>query len=212
MRRLLPTLPALLLPFALTSCEPPPASSPDPGAAEVSFPVPDFALTERSGREVTRDDLRGKVWVASFVFTRCTGPCPQVTGTMARLQDELAGEEDVRLVTFTVDPERDDPESLRRYAEHFRADPERWLFLTGGEEEIHRLLEEGFKVHADRSENPAPGQEFDHSTRLAVVDRGGVIRGYFQGVRSTSAHDPEAEFESNLRSLKKKVTELLRGS
>ena len=58
-------------------------------AADISIPVPDFTLTERSGKKVSRDDLKGKVWVASFVFTRCTGPCPQVTATMARLQKEL---------------------------------------------------------------------------------------------------------------------------
>src|SRR5436190_21041465 len=67
-------------------------------------PVGSFTLTERNGQSVSDDHLRGKVWVASFVFTRCTGPCPQVTGTMARLQSELnlADEEDLRLATFTV--------------------------------------------------------------------------------------------------------------
>src|ERR1700722_8203749 len=69
--------------------------------------VGDFALTERDGSTVRKADLLGKVWVASFVFTRCTGPCPQVTATMARLQDAFRDEPDVRLVTFTVDPEND---------------------------------------------------------------------------------------------------------
>src|SRR5947208_7826939 len=99
-----------------------------------------FALTERGGGTVSDETLRGKVWVASFVFTRCTGPCPQVTGTMARLQSELIGEPGVLLATFTVDPARDDPAELRKYAELFRADPERWLFLTGPEEEIYRVI------------------------------------------------------------------------
>src|SRR5215470_9833230 len=84
--------------------------------------VPAFDLTERSGRTVSDQSLRGKVWVAAFVFTRCTGPCPQVTATMARLQKELnlARRDDLRLVTFTVDPERDQPKELQDYARHFQ--------------------------------------------------------------------------------------------
>src|SRR3954452_3323939 len=98
---------ALLLAFAACSCTPP--GGPTPPADDIRFPVPDFALTERSGKPVTKADLAGKVWVASFVFTRCPGPCPAVTATVARLQADLAGDPGVRFVTFTVDPERDDP-------------------------------------------------------------------------------------------------------
>jgi len=69
--------------------------------ARLDYPVGSFSLTERSGKTITDKDLRDKVWVASFVFTRCTGPCPAVTGTVSQLQSELAGEADVRFVTFT---------------------------------------------------------------------------------------------------------------
>src|SRR5262245_3008746 len=114
------------------------ASSPEDNSPPDLYPEPvgDFALTERSGRTVTNADLLGKVWVASFVFTRCTGPCPQVSGTVARLQKDLEGEKDVRLVTFTVDPEHDNANELREYAAHFGAYPDRWLFLTGKEQEV----------------------------------------------------------------------------
>src|SRR5437763_6353414 len=101
---------------------------PAPETPELDFPVGRFALTERSGKAVTDADLRGKVWVASFVFTRCTGPCPQVTATVARLQSQLPKDPGLRLVTFTVDPTRDDPAELKRHAEHFKADPDRWRF------------------------------------------------------------------------------------
>jgi len=173
-------------------------------------PAGDFSLTERDGSTITNADLAGKVWIASFVFTRCTGPCPQVTGTMARLQSELKGEPDVRFVTFTVDPKRDRPDELKRYADHFRADAERWLFLTGDEETIHRLLTKGFMVAAGRSEQPNPpfGQEFDHSTLLVVVDKQGNIRGYYPGYRSPDGGASEQGFEDALRQLREKVVEL----
>lgn len=187
---------------------PSPASNPDDAAPL----VPEFRLTERSGQSLSREDLLGKVWVASFVFTHCTGPCPSVTGTMARLQADLklAEHPDLRLVTFTVDPDRDDPKALQKYAENFRADPTRWLFLTGEEEQIHKLLHDGFGIHAAPTTNPNPpaGQEFDHSTRLVVVDKKGHIRGYFDGY--TGEHDADgAGFRASYDRLVAAVNALL---
>ena len=104
-------------------------------------PVGDFRLTERSGRTVAVADLQGKIWIASFVFTRCPGPCPQVTGTMARLQSELgdrADKDGVLLVSFTVDPDRDQLDDLRKYAHQYGADEDRWLFLTGPKEVVYK--------------------------------------------------------------------------
>src|SRR5713101_367446 len=97
-------------------------------------PVGDFSLTERSGQTVSRADLRGKVWVASFLFTRCCTGCPQITATLAQLQKELQGQPDVILVSFSVDPEHDTPKVLKDYAKEWGADPKRWLFLTGKQE------------------------------------------------------------------------------
>jgi cytochrome oxidase Cu insertion factor (SCO1/SenC/PrrC family) len=184
----------------------------DTSASFQPEPVPEFTLTERSGKPVSRSDLLGKVWVASFVFTRCTGPCPQVTATVARLQGELKDQPDVRFVTFTVDPQRDKPDELKRYADHFKADPERWLFLTGEEATIHQLLTKGFLVAAGRSQEAKPpvGQEFDHSTLLVVVDKLGNIPGYSPGYRSPDGGRTEQEFEDTLRQFRAKVVELAR--
>src|SRR5579871_2125300 len=115
-------------------------------------PVGDFSLTDRGGQTVTQADLLGKVWVASFVFTRCNGPCPQVTATMAQLQEAFANQPDVRLVTFTVDPAHDDPRELADYARRYGADPQRWLFLTGPEKKIYDLINKQFHVLAQRNE------------------------------------------------------------
>jgi cytochrome oxidase Cu insertion factor (SCO1/SenC/PrrC family) len=169
-------------------------------------PVRDFRLTERSGREVSLDDLRGKAWVASFVFTRCTGPCPQVTGSVARLQSELAKEKDVRFVTFTVDPEHDDPRELKRYAEHFGADRDRWLFLTGKEADIYDLLRNGFHVYAAQNTGTdrKPGAEVMHDTHLVAVDKKGHIRGYYSGVVDAEGSD------ADLRRLRDKLAALAR--
>jgi cytochrome oxidase Cu insertion factor (SCO1/SenC/PrrC family) len=172
-----------------------------PNVDDHLYPVADFALTERSGETVHRSDLLGKTWVAAFVFTRCAGPCAQVSGAMARLQHELANSPDVVLVSFTVDPEYDTPKVLSEYAKRYSADPKRWLFLTGKPDEVYRLIREGFKLTAQPNEGAerAPGNEVMHDTRLAVVDRRGEIRGYFQ------ATDPDgvAQLEAKVRAIAK---------
>lgn len=169
--------------------------------------VGDFSLVDSQGKPFDSSQLQGKTWIASFVFTRCTGPCPQVTATMARLQKELEDIPDLVLVTFTVDPSRDTPDELRRYAENYRAKPDRWVFLTGAEESIHQLMTKKFLLGVKRADNPKPGQEFDHATRLVLVDSSGSIVGYFPGVvdKSPENREAEAEFEKGLARLKSLV-------
>ena len=205
----LPGIMGLFLMNALfTGCSPP-AKTTVMSQSDLSIPVPDFTMTERSGRSVSRDDLKGKVWIASFVFVRCPGPCQQVTSTMTRLQKELPNRPDLRLVTFTVDPDRDNPKELTDYANNHQADPQRWLFLTGmPEKELHAFLKDGFKVSAQRASKSEEG--FDHSTRLALVDKQGNIRGYYDGIRLSKSEAPEQDFEANITRLKEHVAELLK--
>lgn len=174
--------------------------------------VPPFALTERSGKPINNADLAGKVWVASFVFTRCTGPCPSVTATMARLQSELdlVNQPDLRLVTFTFDPDNDSTGELAKYADHFRAHPDRWHFLTGKEDELHRLAKNCFKIGVNANPDAAApvGEKYQHTTYVAVVDKQGRVRGHFHGF--PGKQDGSAErFDENLKKLKETVTQLL---
>jgi cytochrome oxidase Cu insertion factor (SCO1/SenC/PrrC family) len=151
-----------------------------PDSPEAFGEVQPFRLTERSGAEVTLETLRGRPWIASFVFTRCSGPCPRVSGSMKQLQRMLAGT-DVRLVTFTVDPQYDTPAVLREYARLLDADAERWLFLTGPPEALMDVSEKSFQLPVERDELQPPGQLVTHKTLLTVVDRTGRIRGYYDG-------------------------------
>jgi len=191
-------------------CGPRAASSSRPsGTPDLDFPVGSFSLTERSGKTVTEKDLLGKVWVASFVFTRCLGPCPAVTGTVKELQAEFRDVPDLRFVTFTVDPSRDSPDELAKYAAKYGADPERWLFLTGPEETIHALMRDRFKLAVGRKEGDVKeGDEYDHSTRLSVVDKKGVIRASFAGIRDDARPDAKEAFAENLTRLKETVRRL----
>jgi cytochrome oxidase Cu insertion factor (SCO1/SenC/PrrC family)/uncharacterized membrane protein YozB (DUF420 family) len=172
---------------------------------DFSHPISDFLLTERSGATVTKQDLLGKVWIASFIVTRCPdGKCPQVTQTLQRLQKDLADRRGLMLVTFTTDPDRDDPDELRRYADKHEADPERWLFLTGSEQEIDTLLRSFMLRKTDEKFQPG---RVDHSQKLILIDRRGQVRGYYDGL--DDPYNPPGHFETNLRKLKRETDKLL---
>ena len=147
--------------------------------------VPDFSLTERSNRPITRKDLDGKVWVADFIFTYCSGICPTMSANMEKLQARLP--KDVMLVSFTVDPQNDTPAVLTEYARRYNADPERWLFLTGEIEGIQKLSMDGFKLAID-TESGTAVEPITHSSRFVLVDREGKIRGYY-GTEDADALD-----------------------
>jgi protein SCO1/2 len=140
------------------------------------FNVPEFTLVERSSREVTNKELEGQIWIADFVYTTCGGICPIMTGKMKRLQDKLPAE--IRLVSFSVDPDVDTPAVLREYANKFGADPNRWLFLTGNRESLFTLSRDGFKL-AVAADNGTELEPITHSSRFVLVDRQGRVRGYY---------------------------------
>ncbi|HSQ57704.1 MAG TPA: SCO family protein [Gemmata sp.] len=187
-------------------------SSPVASQKEVDpqWPVGPFSLTERSGKTITDKDLRGSVWIASFIFTRCTGPCPSVSATVGTLRRELKDEPRIKFVTFTVDPEHDDRAKLNAYANTRQADPERWLFLTGDEKTIHDVVAKQFKQGVERHLGPdiEAGKEFEHSTRLVLVDKDGVIRGVYPGMADPNRHDSDAEFAAAIGRLKARAREL----
>ena len=133
--------------------------------------VPEFALTDQNGDEVTMADLRGKIWIADFIFTRCAGPCPLMTASMLEMQKALVKTPEVKLVSVTVDPAYDTPEVLKAYAEANFADPNRWKFLTGEKEVIEKLVTEGFMQHL-AEENGEPV----HGTMFLLVDGQGMVR------------------------------------
>jgi len=158
------------------------------GAPEIPVlgQLPDFKLKQQDGMPFGSAQLRGKVWVAGFVSTRCTANCPAKTGRFVELQKTFRnypGQEAIRLVTITPDP-HDTPEALREYARQARADLSSWAFLTGDPKEIEKLYKNGFKL----PKLPVPdtkddsGSPLAHSLKFVLIDRRGAIRGYYNGL------------------------------
>ncbi|MEK7755650.1 MAG: SCO family protein, partial [Planctomycetota bacterium] len=131
--------------------------------------VPEFSLIGADGRTITKSDLSGRVWLADFVFTRCSGPCPTLSARMQSLQSALADHPEVKLVTFTLDPKNDTPSVMADYAKRFHADPNRWWFLTGDDEAaMHNLVEKGLKQTVIPAKDDRP---IIHSVYIIVIDK-----------------------------------------
>lgn len=156
------------------------------------WPAPDFLLSDQASQPTTLEDLRGRVWVADFFFTSCPGICPILAEKMRWLSDEIADHPErsaMRLVSFSLDPQRDTVEVLSDYAEAVGATPDRWLFLTGTDRrDTWELSNEGFKLAvADTPQDPV--NPISHTGKMVLVDRRGDIRGYYDGLTAAGVKD-----------------------
>lgn len=134
--------------------------------------IPPFSLVDAEGKAFAGSSLEGKLWVADFFFTNCPGPCPRMSNQLKRVQAETAGLKDLRLVSITVDPDRDTPEVLAAYGKRYGAEAGRWIFLTGRKDTIKNLMSEAFYLgFADNLQ--------EHSTRFVLVDQRMKIRGFY---------------------------------
>lgn len=167
-----------LLLFFLFACKPAPE-------LPKLFPVPETQLVDETGKQVNLSSMKGSVTVYDFIFTSCTGTCPIMTNNMRELTPKVPKDAPVRFVSISVDPTRDTPAVLADYAKRNRNDS-RWTFLTGDRQAILDLSVKGFKLAAGE---PMPGGEaLLHSSKFAVADKDGVIRGYYD---ATDGNVPE---------------------
>jgi protein SCO1 len=153
-------------------------------------PAPGFTLTSQDGAQVSLAKLRGKVVAVTFIFTRCSTTCPMLTPMMSLVQDRLGGDfgSKIAFASITVDPEHDTPEMLKLYAQMYGADIAGWSFLTGPTPVIADLTRR-YGIFAAKDANG----DIEHTFLTSIVDRGGMIRVQYLGVR----FDPE-EFRRDL--------------
>jgi protein SCO1/2 len=171
---------ALSLAFLLAKAQ---SRSPRQQALPILLPVADFSLTNQNGNAVSLADLRGKVWVADIIFTRCPGPCLRMTHQMKELQDALPKNSSTRLISLTTDSDYDTPEVLKTYAMKNGADASRWTFLTGDKKNVNHLAVDSLKLSAVEKkpeERVTPDDLWVHSTIFVVVDKHAQLRGVFQ--------------------------------
>ena len=145
-----------------------------PPELPVLYDAPSFTLTDQDGRPFSSDRLKGQVWVGALIFTNCPGVCPMMTQKMVKLQEAVPAK-DVKLVAFSVDPERDTPAVLKQYAEQRGADAARWHLLTGDKAAIFETAA-GLKLSAQAATADTP---IAHAEYFLLVDRQGRVRGAY---------------------------------
>lgn len=151
-----------------------PHEEPTSGKFAALYEAPAFELTDQNSKTLAKADLMGKVWIADFIFTHCGGPCPIMTAKLSDVQKQVA-RPDVKLVSFSVDPERDTPTVLKEYAQRFGADESRWSFLTGSKQAIYETAA-AMKITAQPATADAP---IIHSELFLLVDRAGQVVGVY---------------------------------
>jgi len=144
--------------------------------------VPAFTLIDQETSTVTRTTLSGTVWIVDFIFTRCAGQCPLISAQMATLQHACEGIRDIHFLTVSVDPQHDTPHVLAAYAQHYGAHQEGWRWVTGTEEAVTQLVQQGF--HLALGYDGGPHEPITHSVKLVLVDRHSRIRGYYDATES----------------------------
>lgn len=148
--------------------------------------IPEFELTDQNGNVFSSEKMKGKITVADFFFTRCGTICPKISSELTRVQGVFKDNNDVLLISTSIDPKYDSSNVLNAYAQKYEAIAGKWFFLTGEKRKIYDLAIKGFKLPvADASEYDEKitdiDQTFIHSEKLLLIDKKGFIRGIYDG-------------------------------
>jgi protein SCO1/2 len=152
-----------------------PSAAPTAGALPMMWPAPAFELPDQDGKTISAESLRGKVYVVDFIFTHCAGVCPRMTERRVELQKRITDPR-VTFLSFSVDPERDDAETRKKYAKAHHVDESRWHFVSPPDRAAAMKLAEGMKIYGKPREHDNP---ILHADRFMLVDAAGRVRGMY---------------------------------
>ena len=158
--------------------------------------APDFILTNQDSILISNEDFNGKVYVLEFFFTRCPDICIEMNANMKLLDEKFGDSDEFGIVSVTIDPKNDNPSTLKKYSEALNIKSQNWHFLTGDQEYIYDLANNGFNIYANQNVNFAGG--FEHQGYFALIDKDGYIRSrkdnfgnpimYYLGINDISAN------------------------
>jgi len=203
-------IPFLALLLALAACgeEPHPEQLPILGQREfvdgdtVYHQIPDFRFVDQDSQFVTNETFAGKAYVVDFFFTSCPTICPKVKKQMLRVYKRFEDENDLRLLSHTIDVKRDTVGRLHSYAENLGVSADRWHFVTGDKDEIYEIADDYFSIVLEDAEVPGG---FDHSGRLILIDENRHIRAFCDGTDPESVDHFMEDIERLLREMKGKA-------
>ena len=161
------------------------AKQEDPKILPKLWKIPNYTFTDQQGKPFSQDDLNNTIYVADFFFTSCPGICPTLTADLKKVQNKFYSitqrEPDFKfkIISYTVDPKRDNPEKLAKYAAKYGAEYNMWRFLTGPQDSIYSIAEHGYKAAVQQDSGSV--EEFTHSGKIFLVDKNGYVRKFYDG-------------------------------
>ena len=180
--------------------------------------VPEFSFTNQDGKTITNKDFEGKVYLVEFFFTTCPTICPRMNKNLVQIQNHfLDYENDFGVASFTITPEIDTPEVLKAYAKNYGITNPNWHLMTGEEEAIYKLANEGFYLYTAKNDEIEDG--FEHSGNFALIDKQGFIRSrltspnnpiiYYNGIVSEDEGQDDEGIPEEITILKQDIAKLL---
>lgn len=159
----------------------------DPSNDTIYHKIPPFEFVAHTGDTVTHRDFRGHITVANFFFISCPTICPEMMESLESVQNAYYNDDVVKIISHTVDPEHDTVEALRKYALKNNAKEGKWYLVRGKQDSIYDMARWGYFVTAEQGSGPPTG--FVHSPNLVLVDKKGVIRGYYDGTKEKEVNE-----------------------
>ncbi len=179
--------------------------------------VPEFSFTDQNGNTISNEDYLGKVYVVEFFFTTCPTICPKMNKNLVQIQNHFDTKENFGVASFTITPEIDTPEVLKAYADKYGIKNPNWHLMTGDEETIYRIANEGFNLYTAKDEEVIGG--FEHSGNFALIDKNGYIRCrlnnsgspmiYYNGIVSEEEGEDDEGVPQEITILKEDIAKLL---
>jgi protein SCO1/2 len=142
-----------------------------------------FAFTNQDGKTVTENDVAGKVFVAEYFFTTCKNICPVMNGNMKTVYDRFKNEKDFLILSHTSFPEIDSVAVLKKYADSLQVNTQKWIFLTGRKDSLYKQARYSYKIDDPNNNLIDISQDFIHSQFFSLVDKKGVVRNIYDGLK-----------------------------
>jgi len=178
--------------------------------------VPDFSFMNQNGQTITNKDYLGKVYVIEFFFTTCPTICPRMNANLVQIQNSFSEYDNFGVASFTINPEYDTVKVLKAYADSYGVTNPNWNLMTGNQETIYKLANEGFNLYTAKDESVDGG--FEHSGNFALIDKNGFIRSrvvngnpiiFYNGMISPDEKVDDEGMPEEITILKEDITKLL---
>lgn len=151
--------------------------------------VQPFSFTNQDGKQVTRDDVAGKVYVAEYFFTHCDGICPTMNNNMRLVYEEFKKDTNFLILSHTCDPDRDSVAQMKYYADSMKVDTKRWIFLTGRKDSLYNTARVSYTIDDPANSLKNIDDQFIHSQFWALVDKNGEVKKIYDGLKESEVNN-----------------------